>query len=233
MYTGAPPRMVSDRILGNMVARGLIEPLVAPPSDDVRLRAVAHHEGAHGLACINAASHIVSITLDPALCRADHSRGGSKVTPSSRRAALLCCCDFAGPIAEAKFYGHAVVNDADIRAAGGNTDLRNFEERARAICDDDRNQIEALRTIGMAMAVDLVEEHWDAIGRVADDLLAAGRLDHGGVLAAMWRGGTLSYPATPISPRVPWVTTRRADGRLVEIDERGVVRRVVTRPVRI
>ena len=100
-----------------------------------------------------------------------------------------------------------------------------------------------LRARAWDAACKLVGNYWGSIAEIAGELLRKRRLFDGDVRACVRRVGDgillREQPPSAIMPaRAPrrvassWTVAQRG-GKLVEVDERGVVRRIITKPARI
>jgi hypothetical protein len=157
-------------------------------------------------------------------------------------AAFVCGSDLIGVIAGARSKDQEVRNDDDdIVRWGGFDDLGNFRKKAALLTDDDASKIENLRRRSWDVASRLASVYWRSITEIATALHCKRQLFHDDVCAAVRRAGDhrllREQPPSAVMPAraprvVPWVRACR-DGLFVEIDERGIVRRICTRPARI
>jgi hypothetical protein len=109
--------------------------------------------------------------------------------PWEQRTIDSCAINFCGAIAAAKHCKYELRYDYDFEDHGAESDLQNFDFKARLICGNDRDRIAALRQLAMTRAKELVNEFWNAIVEVSLDLLDQRKLNHDEVLAAIARSG--------------------------------------------
>jgi hypothetical protein len=218
-------------------------PLKGAAMHAMSLSTIAHHEGGHviGILAVKRKIEIVRVEEDLSghcLCEERRVR-----IPAwdSLTAACEVASDLAGVVAAARYHGETAPDDEDdIEARGGVGDLRNVKCKLALICCDDDAKKRALRARAWDAACKLVENYWGSIVEIAGELLRRRRLFHDDVCRCVRAAGDhillreqpSAMPAR--APRVvpPSVVTRR-DGKLVEVNERGVLRRVITRPARI
>jgi hypothetical protein len=211
------------------------------------LHTLAYHEAAHAVGCLAVKRQIEAIRIEAdfsghCLCTKRHAHIPDFGTLT---AAVEIASDFLGVIAGARYHGEvALDNDDDIAARGGVGDLRNVQIKLGLICGDDGGKKLALRARAWDAAYKLCENYWGSIVAIAEELYRKRLLFDGDVRRCVRAAGdhillreqpsAMAAIMPARAPRVaaPWTVTRR-DGRLVEIDERGVIRRVVTRPARI
>jgi hypothetical protein len=205
---------------------------------------IAHHEGAHAVCVMALRRRIEIIRVEQDLsahCLCEQRRARIPAW-DSLTAVFEIASDFAGVVAAARYNGEeALDDDDDIEARGGVGDLRNVKCKLALICCDDDAKKRALRARAWDAANRLVENYWGSIAEIAGELIRRRRLFHDDVCRCVRAAGdhillreqpSAVMPARAHRVVTPWAVSRR-DGKLVEIDERGVVRRIITRPARI
>jgi hypothetical protein len=199
---------------------------------------VAFHEAAHSIGLLALRRRIAVVWVEDDLsgrCECEEKRAPMPEW-HSLMAAFECAADFIGVIAGAWCKDQqACDDDADIARWGGSGDLENVQRKAAVLTNDDPWKVANLRRRSWDVASRLVVNYWRSITEIATDLHCKRQLFHDDVCAAVRRAGDhrlLREPArAPRRVASPWTVAQRG-GKLVEIDERGITRRIITRPAR-
>jgi hypothetical protein len=229
-------RTKSDHVLRNMVARGLLEPDVAPRpvqrASDAEIIATSVHEAAHAVALLLLQARITEVVVNDSgsgHCHGQPPSGLGVPKPSEPRAILHAASDFIGVLAVARAYGYKVETDDDFHRLGGATDIKHIYGRA-ALLGCDRGQADELRRSALAMARAIIDEYGQAIDAIADDLSIYRGLAHDGVISAVKRtpcaDRLLAGQAPTIPDRAPTepLPSRQAwNGELRECEPHAVV----------